>query len=150
MNSGAAPYEEPAPAARQAPILFRRAAWFGRLDADRLTMSTPSSSLLAHPLTAQALIVSLGITSAYAAWDGSLFAWHPTLMTLGLCASLSGSAWMKARGVRWHAFHSSLQMMAVYSMVGGAVVMYRVKELNGGDAITRRRIAPGPRIKVVC
>jgi hypothetical protein len=40
----------------------------------------------------------------------------------------------KARGFGGkHALHSFLQMVAVWCMVGGVVVMYRVKEEKGGE-----------------
>ena len=83
--------------------------------------------LLSHVL----LLVSLTATSVYAAYDGSLFAWHPILMTLSVATSFTAANVMKSKGMKWHAVHSTLQMLATWCMVGGMVVMWRVKEEKG-------------------
>jgi hypothetical protein len=82
-------------------------------------------------LVLELLLASLTGTSMYAAYDGSLFAWHPILMTLSIAVSFSAANVMKTKGVKWHAVHSTLQMVAVWCMVGGVVVMWRVKEEKG-------------------
>lgn len=81
----------------------------------------------------QLLVCALVATSVSAAYDGSLFSWHPILMSVSVAASLSAMNAMKAHGLRAHAAHSSLQMVAVWCMIGGLIVMYRVKEEKGGD-----------------
>lgn len=84
-------------------------------------------------LVLQLLLASLASTSLYAAYDGSLFAWHPILMTLAMASSFSAANAMRSMGMKWHAVHSTLQMVAVWCMVGGMVVMWRVKEEKGGE-----------------
>ena len=82
-------------------------------------------------LVLQLLLASLTCTSLYAAYDGSLFAWHPILMTLSVATSFSAANVMRSRGMKSQVVHSTLNMIAVWCMVGGMVVMWRVKEEKG-------------------
>ena len=82
----------------------------------------------------QALLFTLTATAVLAAYDGSLFAWHPILMTLAFpLFSFSAANVMRSRGLGAHSRHVWLQMGAGVCAVGGVVVMYRVKESKGGE-----------------
>jgi hypothetical protein len=66
----------------------------------------------------QALLFTLTATAVLAAYDGSLFAWHPILMTLAFpLLSFSAANVMRSRGLGAHSTHVWLQMGAGQGLI---------------------------------